>query len=175
MDQEAYQRVQLPDAIVSAFPPSADSLLTAISRHVTDALLLEISSAEYGDISELHLQKLREIRETKRVDSPFMWHPREVLELYSYSDPLHPISKTGCKNHIQHIGRTFCCAALLLAGVDPEEGLIAEESRVTALVDSVLWLGDDLPEAALRFLVFRMLANEEGGCERAFLLSPCSW
>jgi hypothetical protein len=82
--------MNIPAALVAAFPPSQDALLDFARKRIDDSMLLEIARADYGCDAEAHLAALRPIRDEGSVVSPMQWQPGEVLELTSYCDPEQP-------------------------------------------------------------------------------------
>ena len=105
--------------LLKRFDPEPDVLLRAISAHVDDEVLTEISLADYGEDAEVHLAALRTIRDTGTFSLPMHWYPAEVLELIRWSEPEDPNWKPGRTGEFGHWMRAFCCAALLRATREP--------------------------------------------------------
>jgi hypothetical protein len=64
---------------LSMLEPDQDALLSAISKHITDEILVEIARADYGQDQELHLAPLRLLRDQGILVEPMHWYPCEVL------------------------------------------------------------------------------------------------
>lgn len=153
--------MNIPPAILAAFPPSRERLLDATRRHVDDKMLNEIASADYGCGGDDHFAALRLIRDTGIVAIPMKWHPGEVLELIRWSNPEDPNHKPGSTGQRGHQMRVFACAALLRAADDTS--IDAEEATLAQCLASALVLGGEILEASASFLnwhIPRMTGNE---------------
>ena len=106
----------------SRFTASADGLLKLLSEATDDSMLQKIAEANYEWEAELHLEALLPIRDEARVPVPMEWHPLEVLNLISWSEPDDPHWKPGETERVGHIIRAF-----LLRG--PLEGGWREQGR----------------------------------------------
>jgi len=73
----AYSERMLRD-FLGSLEPDQDSLLSAISRHITDEMLAEIAKADYGQDKEKHLAALRLLRDEGKFVPPMHWYPCEV-------------------------------------------------------------------------------------------------
>src|SRR4051812_38937288 len=99
--------------------PDADSLISAISNDVDDAMLMDMAIKDYGDDVEGYLKELRKIRDEHIVSVP--WLPQEVLELTGWLEPekvYEGVISTPETIRRDHIMRVFACAALLRARAD---------------------------------------------------------
>jgi hypothetical protein len=125
---------------------------------VDDDMLEEISLADYGQDGAEHLHVLRDIRDWGRVPAPIAWVPREVLELFRWSEPEDPEWRPGSPGSRGHLMRAFSCAVLLRAALEPEnrEFVYGENSTLAQLVSSALVLGPEVQVAAARFLAWRI-------------------
>jgi hypothetical protein len=123
-------------------------------------MLLEIARCDYGDDVEIHLAALHQIRANK-IPAPLQWHPGEVLCLTCWTE-WDSLSSHSTRNHWM---RLFACTVLIWASLEPENYVYrlgdgnhseGEESTIIQLIDSALYLGDDVANAALKFLGWRM-------------------
>jgi hypothetical protein len=140
--------------------PSDRPLLDLVFGQIDDAMLLEIARCDYGDDVEIHLAALHQIR-AKNIPVPLKWHPGEVLSLTSWTE-WDSLSSHSTRNHWM---RLFACTVLIWASLEPENYVYqvgdgnhseGEDSTIIQLIDSALYLGDDVATAALKFLGWRM-------------------
>lgn len=150
--------MNVPPALLVAFPASAERLLDVARRQVDDAMLAEIARADYGQDAEAHLAALVPIRDHGRVPAPIHWHPGEVLGLIRWSQPEDPSWKPGSVGTRGHQMRAFVCAALLRATAEPEneEFENADDSSLAQCLASGKVLGQEMLEAAAQFLTWRI-------------------
>jgi hypothetical protein len=152
--------MDMPAELLSAFPPSADLLLDRARREIDDEMLLEIAKADYGQDVALHLAALWPIRDQGVISAELGWHPCEVLELIRWSQPEDPTWKPGSMGRRGHQMRAFACAALLRAGALAEnenyDGASSADSSLAQCLVSAKVLGDEMSEAAARFLTWRI-------------------
>ena len=69
--------MNIPPALLAAFPASANLLLEVARRQVDDGMLAEIAAADYGMDTNAHLAELRPIRNQGVVPTPMRWRPGE--------------------------------------------------------------------------------------------------
>lgn len=144
------------DVLLEKLSPDADSLLTAISKHVDDSMLMNIASADYGEDIALHFEQLRKIRDEQVVFAPMDWYPREVLELTRWNEPekmkLSPYTLLQ-----RHTIRAFACATLLRAMAEPlNDGYFGgDNDTIAPLLESLSVLDVKLQKEALRFFAWR--------------------
>jgi len=153
----------LPSSLSAAFCPSSNSLLAATAQRVTDGMLEQISQADRGNGATQSLAHLRIIRDQLRIPDP-IGDVQEVLELIRFSRPRED-DETG------HIKRAFCCAALLLAAVQPsnlKSYFGGQTLTLVRLINSALVLGGGLPEAAGSFLNYRFQSLTDSSVDRPF-------
>jgi hypothetical protein len=62
--------MDIPAALIAAFPPSPDLLLDRARRHVDDEMLMWIASADYGYMAGEMLAELRPIRDQGIIPAP---------------------------------------------------------------------------------------------------------
>jgi hypothetical protein len=150
--------MNVPAALLDAFPASAARLLGVARRQVDDGMLAEIARADYGRDAERHLAALVPIRDHGWVPAPLHWHPGEVLELVRWSQPEDPTWKPGGTGTRGHQMRAFACAALLRASAEPGneyyEG--SDDSTLAQCLASAKVLGEEMLEAAGQFLTWRI-------------------
>jgi hypothetical protein len=158
--------------------PADRPLLDLVFGQVDDAMLLEIARCDYGDDVEIHLAALHQIR-AKNIPVPLRWHPGEVLCLTGWTE-WDSLSSHSTRNHWM---RLFACTVLIWASLEPENYVYqlgdgnhseGEESTIIQLIDSALYLGDDVSIAALKFLGWRMQSQiERALIDEDFGECPC--
>jgi hypothetical protein len=100
------------ETFLTSLGPDIQGLLADVSKHITDEMLAEIASADYGQDQEKHLAPLRQLRDKGTFVEPMYWYPCEVLELIRHGG--------GGRSELQgHWIRVFACAALLRAEEEP--------------------------------------------------------
>src|SRR4029077_11198042 len=115
--------MEIPAALIAAFPPSADLLLERARQQTDDAMLEEIARADYGFEADELIVELRAIRDEGIVPDQMRWQLVEVLELTRFSNPERPNlppfepGPTGPRGHQT---RLFACAVLLRAAAAPQ-------------------------------------------------------
>jgi len=62
--------IEIPAALLAAFPPSVNLLLDHARRRTDDAMLTEIARADYGREADEMMAELRPIRDQGVVPSP---------------------------------------------------------------------------------------------------------
>ena len=103
----------IPD-FVRALPQDADALLRALSKHIDDAMLEEIASADYGHEIDEHLAPLLIFRDSGVFpDSWGHWYPMECLELIRHDEPDDPEWRDRGWNVRGHWKRAFSAACIL--------------------------------------------------------------
>jgi hypothetical protein len=158
--------------------PSDRPLLDLVFGQIDDAMLLEIARCDYGDDVEIHLAALHQIR-AKNIPVPLRWHPGEVLSLTSWTE-WDSLSSHSTRNHWM---RLFACTVLIWASLEPENYVYqvgdgnhseGEDSTIIQFIDSALYLGDDIANAALKFLSWRMQSQiERALIDEDFGECPC--
>ena len=159
--------MNVPPALLTAFPASADLLLDVSRRQVDDGMLAEIAAADYGMDGDVHLAELRLIHDQGVIPAPLRWHPGEVLELIRWSNPEDPAHKPGCTGRRGHQMRAFACAALLLRGDGGRPR--GRRGHVGPVPRQRQALGQEMSEAAARFLTWAI--PRDAGCEQQWLLA----
>jgi hypothetical protein len=152
--------MDIPAALIAVFPPSPDALLNKARRQMDDAMLMSIASADYGYMAGEMLAMLRPIRETGIIPTPMHGQLAEVLELSRWLDPAVPNPppfRPGPQGRSAHQIRFFACAVLLRAEVEsPGQFNASEDSTLAQCVVSAKVLGEEMSEAAARFLTWRI-------------------
>jgi hypothetical protein len=153
-------------AFLTSLEPDGDQLLAEISKHITDDMLEEIASADYGQDQNQHLGKLRRLRDTGTFVEPMHWYPCEVLELIRNSEPEDPSWRPGSLGVRGHWMRAFACTALLRALGPPWEYKADAALPSYTLIQLIYSLGAlpvDLTSPALRMLAWPMLQSDLEG------------
>lgn len=149
----------IPDTLLAAFPASATLLLELVQHEVDDGMLRDIARADYGCGADEAFAGLLPIRDTGILAANF--YPSEVLELIRWHDPegpRQPPYKPGLTGRRGQLTRLFACAVLLRASALPESRYedIGNDSTIAICVSTAGILGDELSEAAARFLTWRL-------------------
>ena len=160
----------IPEKILNRFGPARDSLLAWLGERINDELLGVIAGADYGEDYNEHFQALQLIRDELTIPSPLRWIPKEVLELIRWSNPENPEWKPGLASHDGHLIRAFACAALVIAGGDPDSILYisSENESLIQLVASCQVLENTANQLCLQLLVWRVLSGTVDYEERPF-------
>ena len=150
---------------LNSFEPDQDSLLSELSRHITDEMLTKIALADYGLEQEQHLAPLRLLRDTGKLIKPMHWYPCEVLELVRNSQPDGSPANDRIRDHWI---RAFACAALLRARYEPwnygaDSGL--PSYTLFQLLESLAALPVDLMPEAVRLIAWMMLHSDLEGAD----------
>ncbi|HEV2323195.1 MAG TPA: hypothetical protein VGS10_04490 [Terracidiphilus sp.] len=148
---------------LNSLEPDQDSLLSAISEHITGEMLAEIAKADYGLDQEKHLAPLRLLRDEGIFVAPMHWYPCEVLELvssatYGSCEP----DQVRC-NWIS----AFANAALIRAMQQPwnYSGGACLNSMLIHLLDSLGELPVDFAPDAIRLIAWLMLNSDLDGMD----------
>jgi hypothetical protein len=148
---------------LKSLEPDQDSLLSAISKHITDEMLAEIAKADYGRDQEKHLAPLRLLRDQGMFVAPMHWYPCEVLELVC--------SATNCRcepdqPHCNWIP-AFANAALLRAMYKPwnYSGGARQNSMLIHLLESFEGLPINFVPDAVRLIAWLMLNSDLDGMD----------
>lgn len=145
---------------LQSLQPDQDSLLSEISKHITDEMLTEIAQADYGQNQEQHLAPLRLLRSKGIFIEPMHWYPCEVLELVRNSEP----DNSPALNRVhEHWLRAFACAALFRAKGQPYNYTADPASpsfTLIQLLDSLEALPSDFTLNAVRLLAWMMLQSD---------------
>jgi hypothetical protein len=153
--------MDIPAALIAAFPPSADLLLDRARRRIDDTMLMEIARADYGHMAVEMLAELRPIRDKGIMPAPIHGQLREVLSLTRWCNPEAPSAppfEPGPSGQRGHQIRLFVCAVLLRAAAEPTNQYLdyAEDSTLAQCLASARVLGIEMSEAAAGFLTWRI-------------------
>jgi hypothetical protein len=165
--------------------PTDQPLLDILGDRVDDSMLLEIARCDYGDDVELHLAALHEVK-ANNISAPMQWYPGEVLCLTRWTE-LDNLALDKAILDCNHWMRLFACTALIIAALDPEEDEYETEDwsfhwnhvsgindTMIQLLDSALYLGEDVSMAALQFLGWRMQCHiRQASIDEDFSDCPC--
>ena len=145
--------------LLSRLSPSGTALLGWLGPQINDSMLWEIAAADYGYKDSEYFQSLKPIRDHQRIPVPLTWLPKEVLELKRWSEPEDQTWKPGSIGPRGHLIRAFCCGVLLKAADEPETQnyIDGENETLIQMTGSVLYLGHEATENALRLLSWRIL------------------
>lgn len=150
-------------AFLNSLEPDRDSLLLAVSKHITDDMLAEIAKADYGQDQEKHLASLRLLRDEGLFVAPMHWYPCEVLELVS--------SRTNSSGEPDRLRYNwipvFANAALLRAMHEPwnYSGGPPQNSMLIHLLDSLEGLPINFNSEAVRLIAWVMLNSNLDGMD----------
>jgi hypothetical protein len=143
---------------LASLEPNIEHLLSDLSKHISDDMLAEIASADYGQDQEKHLAPLRQLRDKGTFVEPMHWYPCEVLELVRHSGP-----EGYADSHGPWI-RAFACAALLRANEEPwNYGDGNTSYNVIGLIRSINALPVDFTPQAVRMLAWIMSHSDLEG------------
>jgi len=140
--------------------PDEDSLLSELSKHITDEMLAEIAQTDYGQDQEQHLAPLRLLRDKGTFVEPMEWSPCEVLELVRNSEPDDSPAADRVREHWL---RAFACAALFRAKEEPYSYTADPASpsfTLSRLLESLEALPIDFTRNAARLLASMMLHSD---------------
>jgi len=152
------------------YTPNRTSLLRHIKKHISDASILSIASADYGGETDLHLEKIQSILERCDVQGRLEWHPLEVLTLQRWSE--YPSDdRRNVEFREQHLARSLACTILLLADEMPENSQsgIGDSDTIIQWVDSIVKLGGKIISPSMEFLLWKLEVNRDPEVRR-FLL-----
>jgi hypothetical protein len=166
---------EVPDTLIAAFPPSADLLLDRARRETDDAMLREIAEADYGWRADEMVPMLQLIRDKGVVPAPMPRILGAVLNLTQFSNPDKANAsrfQPDPKHRRGHQARVFACAVLLRAEAElpPEADDFTAESALPQCLASANVLGEEMSEAAARFLTWRISRQESGLNSLSFAL-----
>ena len=157
--------MEIPAALLVAFPPSADLLLDRARRKTDDAMLDEIARADYGLEADEMMVALRPIRDRGVLPDPFPGMLSEVLTLTQFSNPDVPNAppfEPGPTGRRGHQTRLFACAVLLRTETDLPQGwepLTTDTALAQCLVSANV-LGKEMSEAVACYLTWRISRTE---------------
>jgi hypothetical protein len=171
--QESFAVPEIPSEILGLLDrlfPDDRALLDAVRFRVDDAMLLDIAKADWGQEIDENLTGLQQIRDAGEVPAPMEWEPQEVLGLRRWAEVDDTDDAPREQRERDHVERLFCCAALLAAAAKPEnlDQFLGENQTLARAIDSALFLGRDVSDAALRFVAWRAPQMRPDDEERPF-------
>ena len=113
--------MEIPPALLTAFPPARDGLFVHVCRATDDATLAVIARADYGFGADEALAELRAIRDSRVLPARLSFLVGEVLSLTRFSNPEVPNPPPfapGPSGHSGHQARLFAGALLLWLDAD---------------------------------------------------------
>lgn len=159
------------------FPLNAD-LLDAIGKAQTDDMLEEIARADYGMDYGAHLAALHDLRARKPQPTMMGWEPREVLELFRWSE--YGDNRTGqiARSKVAfHLMRAFCCGCLIEAYRHPRNAEVMDGTNETVIqfLESVKVLGPEYERDLPAFLGWCFVAAPDADEETGFFALALAW
>jgi hypothetical protein len=151
------------DDLLARLDPTDEPLFALLFQHVDDAMLTEISRADYGYDADIHLEALRKIREGA-IPVPMPWNPGQVLCLKQWTELDDSTSKDIQIGIRGHWIRLFACTVLIRASIELQDyeyktedwAYLDGDETIVQFLDSALKLNSDTSLAALQFLSWRM-------------------
>lgn len=149
-----------PPACLSEVSPSRTALLELLRPKIDDSMLAHIASCDAPWEASENLSALRGIRDKGAIPSPLGWNPGEVLSLMASTQPgdSDGWNEAGRRGHLM---RSFCRAALLVAGGDPANAgnvrFDDERHNLVLLLEGLRNLDGPFPKAFLRTLAWRVV------------------
>lgn len=153
----------MSDDLLARLDPTDEPLFALLFQHVDDAMLAEISRADFGYDSGIHLEALHRIREGA-IPVPMPWNPGQVLGLTQWTEPDDSTSKDIQIGIRGHWIRLFACTVLIRASIELQNhdyktedwNYLDGDETIVHFLDSALKLNADTSLAALQFLGWRM-------------------
>jgi hypothetical protein len=153
----------MSDEFLNRLDPTDEPLFALLFQHVDDAMLAEISRADYGYDADIHLEALRRIREGA-IPVPMPWNPGQVLGLTQWTEPDDSTPKDMQIGICGHWIRLFACTVLIRASIELQNyeyktedwNYLDGNETIVQFLDSALKLNADTSLAALQFLGWRM-------------------
>lgn len=166
--------MNIPSALMVAIPPAAELLLDRARRQVDYGMLTEMATADYGFKADEIFGELRHIRDTGIIPASMPGQLAEILSLTRWSNPEAPNARPfepGPTARRGHQIRQFACAVLLRAAAEPANQNIdcADGSTLAQCLVSAKVLGEEMSEAAARFLTWRI--PHMTGCSEPLLFA----
>lgn len=150
------------------FSPDRRALLDLVRAEIDDAILHEISLADYGDRPEEYFAALDAIRSTGDVPHDLDCMPGEVLQLAAYDQPDDPaFMPQSTHGEGGHRKRLFCMVTLLRNGGEGGAYWSGSENDALSAFESSLRLGQPYVDAAVAFFAWFGEQFEQGDSGRA--------
>jgi hypothetical protein len=153
----------MSDEFLKCLDPTDKTLFALLFQHVDDAMLAEISRADFGYDADVHLEALHRIREGT-IPVPMLWRPGKVLDFTQWKEPNDSTAKDMQIKIRGHWIRLFACTVLIRASIELQNyeyntedwAYLDEDETIVQFLDSALKLNSDTSLAALQFLGWRM-------------------
>lgn len=155
-----------------------ERLMVLLCQRVTDGMLDEIAACDYGMDQVKHRAALERIRARDIPSGRMAWEPKEVLELFRWSEFGDDRSNRRPRSEAQfHLMRAFCCVALLEAYAVPEnhETMQGANATMAQLLESLAFVGEDAQSVAPAFLAWLLTELPSFEDERAFFIVALVW
>ncbi len=151
--------MEVPDSILTRFSPSRDSLLDSVRLQIDDRMLMQIASANYGEMSTEMMNCLRTIRDEGCVSIPTIWQFGELLSLTVHS--LVERDEASQESRREHQIRIFACILLFRVILDRANEHVgpSPDTVLAALLESACALGEKIGVEAARFLTWLIPCN----------------
>lgn len=151
--------MEIPSSILSKFSPSRDSLLDSVRLQIDDALLMQIASANYGELSAEMMDRLRAIRDAGCISTPTIWQFGELLTLTLHSFIAR--NEASQESRRKHQIRIFACVLLFRVILDPANEHVgpSPDTILPVLLESAGALGEKFGVEAARFLTWLIPCN----------------
>lgn len=145
---------------------------------IRDDMLTEVARCDYGMDEEQHFTELVKIRDRQMTSSCLEWEPKEVLELFRWSE--YGDDRSGQEPRSKrdfHRIRAFCCAALLDAATRPQnkDMLLSTNETAVQLIESVGLADAGLEPLLPAFLAYSLKALEDDDVEKLHHLFGLVW
>lgn len=162
--------MELPPSFLMVFPPDRDAFFDWVRARTTDAMLAEISKADYGIDAEKRLVELRPLRDAGVVPpGPTFWLG-EVLSLTRHCEPDWSDSKAARTSRGAYL---FACA-VILRDRDALDTLAVATGAESALVGAVRGAapsGVEASDALGRFVTWSLEAQRPDDRSEALTLA----
>ena len=155
-----------------------ERLMQVLAERLDDGMLEEIAAADYMMDYDAHLAALRSIRARDPPEGPMAWEPKEVLELFRWSELGD--DRSGRRDRTReefHLMRAFCCAALLEAFAEPanHDYFDGTNATVIQMLESLEVLGTDCEGHVAPFLAWLLIRLPDNENERGFYILALIW
>ena len=133
--------MEIPAALVTAFPLSRDGLFNRVARDTDDAMLAVIARADYGIGADEALAELQAVRDSGVLPARLSGLAWEVLGLTRFADPDAPNAPPfdpGPSGSAGHQARLFAGALLLWLDADAATRVDPRYPIIPTLDDATL-------------------------------------
>jgi len=138
---------KIPIEILRTLDASEDEILFHFFELLSDEMLMQIASADYGYKAQECFEELKQLLITQKLPNQISFHLIECLELTRWIEP---------KNEMEHVIRAFSCMLLIILERKLNYGPVGEIKNILfPMIDSLFFLNLTLP--AQKLLVWRIL------------------